>query len=152
MAQDLDLSGNRFNWALSIFYIVYLCFEVPSNIILKKVGPRFYIPALVVGFGFVSMCTAFVRTFEQLCGMRALLGVFEGGAMPGIAFFLSSFYKRKELYFRVGIYVSAASMAGAFGGKLSYHCPDRFTWLSKLRTPCHRTYTHSDVGNGCCSD
>lgn len=39
--------------------------------------------------------------------------------MPGIAFFLSSFYKRKELYFRVGIYVSAASMAGAFGGKFS---------------------------------
>lgn len=118
MATDLDLTGFRFNWALSIFYIVYLLIEVPSNIILKKVGPRFYIPALVIGFGFISMCTAFVRTFEQLCAMRALLGIFEGGAMPGIAFFLSSFYKRKELYFRVGIYVSAASMAGAFGGEI----------------------------------
>lgn len=118
MDKELDLSGYRFNWALSIFYIVYLCFEVPSNIILKKVGPRYFIPGLVVGFGFISMCTAFIKTFEQLCAMRALLGVFEGGAMPGIAFFLSSFYKRKELYFRVGIYVSAASMAGAFGGRI----------------------------------
>lgn len=74
---------------------------------------------LVVGFGFVSMCTAFVKNFDQLCVARAFLGVFEGGAMPGFAWYLSSFYKRKELYFRIGIYVSAASMAGAFGGLLA---------------------------------
>ncbi len=119
MQTDLDLWGYRFNIATSIFYIVYLTVEVPSNIILKRVGPRFYIPGLVVGFGLVSMCTAFVNTYPQLCALRALLGIFEGGTMPGIAFFLSSFYKREELYFRVGIYVSAASMAGAFGGLLA---------------------------------
>lgn len=119
MATDLDLWGYRFNIATSIFYIVYLTVEVPSNIVLKRVGPRFYIPGLVVGFGLVSMCTAFVNTYPQLCALRALLGIFEGGTMPGIAFFLSSFYKREELYFRVGIYVSAASMAGAFGGLLA---------------------------------
>ncbi|EGP84014.1 uncharacterized protein MYCGRDRAFT_76558 [Zymoseptoria tritici IPO323] len=120
MSRDLKLDIKyRFNWALSVFYIVYLLVEVPSNILLKKVGPRFYIPALVVGFGFVSMCTAFVHTFEQLCVARAFLGLFEGGTMPGIAFFLSNFYKREELYFRVGIFVSAASMAGAFGGLLA---------------------------------
>ncbi|KAK6834557.1 hypothetical protein PG987_009251 [Apiospora arundinis] len=120
MEKDLDLKrDNRFNIATSIFYIVYLTVEIPSNLLLKKIGPRFYIPGLVVGFGFVSMMTAFVTTYEQLCGLRALLGIFEGGAMPGIAFFLSNFYKREELYFRVGIYVSAASMAGAFGGLLA---------------------------------
>ena len=119
MQQELSLVGYRFNWALSVFYIVYLLVEVPSNILLKRIGPRYYIPALVVGFGFVSMCTAFVTSFEGLCVARAFLGIFEGGTMPGIAFFLSSFYKRKELYFRIGIYVSAASMAGAFGGLLA---------------------------------
>ncbi|KAK8034487.1 hypothetical protein PG993_009482 [Apiospora rasikravindrae] len=120
MEKDLDLKrDNRFNIATSIFYIVYLTVEIPSNLLLKKIGPRFYIPGLVVGFGLISMMTAFVTTYEQLCGLRALLGIFEGGAMPGIAFFLSNFYKREELYFRVGIYVSAASMAGAFGGLLA---------------------------------
>lgn len=79
MAKDLHLVGYRFNWALSIFYIIYLLVEVPSNVILKRVGPRFYLPLLVVGFGFVSMCTAFVKNFEQLCVARAFLGVFEGG-------------------------------------------------------------------------
>lgn len=119
MQEDLDLYGYRFNIATSIFYVVYLTVEVPSNILLKHVGPRYYLPGLVVGFGAVSVATAFVRTFAQLCVVRSLLGIFEGGTMPGLAFFLSSFYKREELYFRVGIYVSAASIAGAFGGLLA---------------------------------
>ena len=119
MATDLKLEGIKFNMALSIFYIVYLLVEVPSNIILKRVGPRFYLPLLVCGFGLISMCTAFVQSYEGLLGARAMLGVFEGGAMPGMAFFLSCFYKRKELLFRIGIYVSAASIAGAFGGLLA---------------------------------
>ncbi|KAL6248965.1 hypothetical protein RBB50_004028 [Rhinocladiella similis] len=116
MAVDLDLVGYRFNWALSVFYIVYLLIEVPSNILLKHIGPKIYIPMLVMGFGFVSMCTAFVQSFNTLCVARAFLGIFEGGTMPGIAFFLSTFYKRRELYFRIGIFISAASIAGAFGG------------------------------------
>lgn len=119
MQVDLELQGLRFNWALSIFYIIYLLVEVPSNIILKRVGPRFYLPSLVVGFGLVSLCTSFVTSYPGLMVARAILGAFEGGAMPGMAFYLSTFYKRKELLFRIGIYVSAASMAGAFGGLLA---------------------------------
>ncbi|KAJ8119254.1 hypothetical protein ONZ43_g3758 [Nemania bipapillata] len=119
MTEDLNLIGYRFNIATSIFYVIYLLVEVPSNILLKRIGPRWYIPSLVFGFGLVSIATAFVKTYEQLIGVRVLLGVFEGGTFPGIAFYLSSFYKREELYFRVGIYVSSASLAGAFGGLLA---------------------------------
>ncbi|KAL2019755.1 hypothetical protein VTK56DRAFT_9199 [Thermocarpiscus australiensis] len=120
MADELDLNqGVRFNWVLSIFYIVYLLVEVPSNIVLKRIGGRFYLPFLVCGFGFVSLCTAFVNDFGGLMAARVFLGALEGGAMPGMAFFLSCFYKRNELLFRLGIYVSAASIAGAFGGLLA---------------------------------
>jgi len=66
-----------------------------------------------------------VTSFGGLMVARSFLGVFEGGAMPGMAFFLSTFYRREELLFRIGIYVSAASMAGAFGGLLA-------TGLSKI--------------------
>lgn len=120
MREDLELHvGKRFNWALSIFYITYLVVEVPSNIILKRVGARFYLPFLVFGFGIVTLCMAFVKDYDGLLGARAILGIFEGGAFPGIAFYLSGFYKREELLFRVGIFVSAASIAGAFGGLLA---------------------------------
>ncbi|KAF5232301.1 hypothetical protein FANTH_13045 [Fusarium anthophilum] len=119
MALDLDLVGYRFNWVLSIFFITYLLVEIPSNILLKKIGPKFYIPFLVASFGLVSLCTAFVRSFAQLLVLRALLGIFEGGTMPGIAFLLSCFYKRHELMLRMGLFVSAVGLAGAFGGLLA---------------------------------
>jgi len=93
--------------------------EIPSNIILKAVGPRFWIPFLVFSFGLCSLCTAFVKSHIGLYVARAFLGLAEGGTMPGIAFFLSCFYKRNELLFRIGIFVSASSLAGAFGGLLA---------------------------------
>ncbi|KAH7110087.1 major facilitator superfamily domain-containing protein [Dendryphion nanum] len=120
MGAELKLDvGVRFNWVTSIFYIIYMFVEIPSNILLKIIGPKFYLPLLVVGFGVVSMCSAFVTSFSGLLTARAFLGVFEGGVMPGLAFFITCFYKRQELLLRVGIYVSAASMAGAFGGLLA---------------------------------
>jgi len=116
MEKDLKLTGMKFNWVLTIFYIPYLLVEVPANIILKRIGAKIWIPFLVFGFGFVSMCMAFVTSFNGLLAARFFLGVFEGGTMPGIAFFLSNFYRRHELMFRLGILISGSSMAGAFGG------------------------------------
>ena len=83
MAEELGLNqGNRWNWVTSVFYIVYMFVEVPSNVLLKKVGPKFYLPLLVCGFGLVSLCSAFVQSFEGLLVARAFLGVLEGGVMP----------------------------------------------------------------------
>ncbi|KAF2176896.1 MFS general substrate transporter [Zopfia rhizophila CBS 207.26] len=136
MGKDLNLVGVRFNWVTSIFYIIYMFVEVPSNILLKLIGPRFYLPLLVVGFGLVSLCTAFVRDFKDLLVARAFLGIFEGGVMPGIAFFITCFYKREELYLRIGIYVSAASLAGAFGGLLATALARIPRWGTE-HTPIH---------------
>jgi MFS family permease len=117
--------GFKFNWALTVFYIVYIFVEIPSNILLKHIGPKFWIPLLVAAFGAVSIGTAFVKDFNGLMVARAVLGLVEGGTMPGISFFLSCFYKREELLFRMGIFISGSSMAGAFGGLLA-------TGLSKI--------------------
>ncbi|PUU79243.1 major facilitator superfamily domain-containing protein [Tuber borchii] len=119
MQQDLKLVGFRFNWALTAFYLTYFLVEIPSNILLKRIGPKIYIPALVIAFGIVSIGTAFVKNFQGLCVARAFLGIAEGGTMPGMAFFMSCFYKRGELLLRVAILASAASLAGAFGGLLA---------------------------------
>jgi adenylosuccinate synthase len=86
MAVDLDLNRDfRFNWVTSIFYMVYMAVEVPSNILLKRVGPQYYLPLLVCGFGLASLCSAFVHSFQGLLAARAFLGVFEGGVMPCVA-------------------------------------------------------------------
>ncbi|TGZ83492.1 MFS general substrate transporter [Ascodesmis nigricans] len=126
MQEDLDLQvGFRFNWALTIFYIPYLLVEVPANVALKWIGAKIWIPFLVFGFGVCSLCCGFVTSYQGLYAARFFLGVFEGGTMPGIAFFLSCFYKKHELMTRVGFFISGSSMAGAFGGLLA-------TGLSKI--------------------
>ncbi|KAJ9610804.1 hypothetical protein H2200_005581 [Cladophialophora chaetospira] len=119
MATDLDLTGYRFNTALSIFYVSYVLVEIPSNILLKKLGGKLYIPCLVFGFGVISLCTAFVHNYEGLFAVRFFLGITEGGVLPGIAYYLSTFFRRKELLFRVSIFIMGSSMAGAFGGLLA---------------------------------
>jgi MFS family permease len=119
MGKELKLEGYRFNWVLTTFYISYVIVEVPSNIILKRVGARIWLPFLTVCFGVTCIGTAFVKNFAQLIFLRLLLGLTEGGMMPGTSFYLSTFYKREELLFRVGIFASSASMAGAFGGLLA---------------------------------
>jgi MFS family permease len=128
MAKDLHLVGFRFNWALTVFYFTYILVEIPSNIVLKRVGARYYIPLLVFGFGVVSVGMAFIKSFADLIIVRIFLGIVEGGTMPGISFFLSCFYKREELLFRVGMFVSGASLAGAFGGLLATGLTSIGTW------------------------
>lgn len=85
----------------------------------KWFGPGWFIPAISLGFGICSICTAFCNTKATVSAVRFLLGIFEAGMMPGIAYYLSRWYRRSELAFRLSLYVVMAPMAGAFGGLLA---------------------------------
>ena len=76
-------------------------------------------PITSVAFGGISVATAFVNTQAQMCGVRFLLGIFEAGMLPGIAYYLSRWYQRAELTFRLSLYMVMAPLAGAFGGLLA---------------------------------
>jgi MFS family permease len=91
--------------------------EIFANHTLQFLG--WYIPATTLGFGIVSICTAFVQDLSGACGVRFVLGIFEAGMMPGIAYYLSRWYRRSELAFRLSLYIVAAPLAGAFGGLLA---------------------------------
>ncbi|KAK4133686.1 MFS general substrate transporter [Trichocladium antarcticum] len=117
--KDLGLEGYDYNALLSIFYISYIVFEIPSNIACKWLGPGWFLPAISLGFGIASVAMAFVHNFSQAAGVRFVLGMFEAGLMPGIAYYLSRWYRRSELTFRLSLYIVMAPMAGAFGGLLA---------------------------------
>lgn len=119
LEKDLGLVKYDYNKVLSVFYISYIIFEIPSNILCKIVGPGWFIPAISLGFGICSICTAFVHNIHQISGVRFLLGLFEAGMMPGIAYYLSRWYRRSELTFRLSLYIVMAPLAGAFGGLLA---------------------------------
>ncbi|KAE8451398.1 hypothetical protein EG329_004027 [Mollisiaceae sp. DMI_Dod_QoI] len=119
MQKDLHLTGYRFNWALTIFYLAYIGTEIPSNLVLKIIGARIFLPSIVISFGMICMCHAFLTSFDGLLVARFFLGLAEGGTLPGIAYYLSCFYRRHELLFRVGIFIQGTTLAGAFGGLLA---------------------------------
>ena len=116
---DLSLKGYDYNIVLSVFYISYILFEIPSNMACKWIGPGWYIPSITLGFGIASFGTAFVTNMQAAIGVRFTLGVLEAGMLPGIAYYMSRWYRRSELVFRLALYVVMAPLAGAFGGLLA---------------------------------
>lgn len=119
IAQDLNLVGNQFNMVLLIFGVTYSLFEIPSNMILRRVNPRIFLPATMVLWSIVMTLMGTVRNYAQLMVTRALLGVFEASLFPGMSFMLSMYYSKSEVLIRQTLFFSAASMAGAFSGLLA---------------------------------
>ncbi|RBR04157.1 hypothetical protein FVER53590_13882 [Fusarium verticillioides] len=119
LEEDLGLAGYDYNILLTVFYASYIVFELPLNMVCKWIGPGWFIPATSVAFGVASLGTAFVHTMGQACAVRFILGIFEAGMLPGIAYYLSRWYRRSELAFRLAIYVAMGSFGGAFGGLLA---------------------------------
>ncbi|KAK7414197.1 hypothetical protein QQX98_006891 [Neonectria punicea] len=117
--EDLNLQGYDYNKILSVFYISYILFEIPATVTCKWIGPGWFLPITSLLFGGISIATAFVETQAAICGVRFLLGIFEAGMLPGIAYYLSRWYKRAELTFRLSLYMVMAPLAGAFGGLLA---------------------------------
>lgn len=89
LQEDLDLSGLRFNTALTCLLVSYCVVELPSNILCKLIGGHIYVPGLVFCFGTVTMLTSLVTDRGGLYACRFVLGVFEGGISPGLVFLLS---------------------------------------------------------------
>lgn len=92
LVTDLNLTGDKFNIALTVFYILYVLIDIPSNWLLKVVGGGKYLPLIAVAWGIVGTCMGAVKTFGGLIACRLLLGACEGGMFGGIILYLSMFY------------------------------------------------------------
>ncbi|GAA5967061.1 hypothetical protein JCM11641_000428 [Rhodosporidiobolus odoratus] len=115
----LNAAKNEYNIGLMLFFVVYILGEIPSNLILKKVG-SWWLAFLCFCFGVITIGSAWIKSFGDFLAVRLLLGLFEGGVIPGIVFLCSTYYRRSELAFRVGTFLSLGpGLSGAFGGLLA---------------------------------
>jgi len=125
-------AGNQYLTALTIYFIGYIAFEVPSNIILRLTTPRFWLPTITLTWGVVCTLMGLTQSFSGLLVARFFLGVAESGFFPGAAFYLSMWYKRNESHYRIALVTSSVILAGAFGGLfVSYPPASHSTHLSK---------------------
>ena len=119
MDVDLNLTDNQYSLAIIVFQVAYVVFGVPSNMILPRVRPSIYIPAIIIFWGTVVACLAAVQTPGQLLACRFILGIAEAGFSPAVLFMLSMWYRRNEQSKRFMIFWTAGIMSGAFAGILA---------------------------------
>ncbi|KAF5664819.1 tartrate transporter [Fusarium heterosporum] len=121
MVDDLHMSGNEYLSGLTLYFIGYVIFEIPCNIILKRTTPRLWLPTLTIAWGIVATLLGIVQNKTGFFIARFFLGVTESGLFPeGVVYYFSMWYKRRERQYRISLFFSAASLAGAFGGILAY--------------------------------
>ncbi|KAL7792189.1 major facilitator superfamily domain-containing protein [Trichoderma afarasin] len=120
LEEDLSLSSEQFQVTVSILFVTYLLFEVPSNLVLKLFTPRRWIAFIVTAWGIIATLTGLVESYGSLIACRLLLGVVEAGLFPGLSVYLTFFYTKHELALRIGYLFVSAAIAGALGGLLAY--------------------------------
>ncbi|KAJ7626338.1 MFS general substrate transporter [Mycena polygramma] len=131
MAEDLKLSGMRYQLAAAAFFITYSLLAIPCNIVMKLVRPSIWIPSITLTWGIVMVSMAFVRTWQDLIIVRFFLGVAESGLGPALAFYVTLWYRRDQQARPMAFYFSSATLAGAFGGLLAF-CIERMNGLGGL--------------------
>ncbi|CAO2658460.1 Nn.00g061830.m01.CDS01 [Neocucurbitaria sp. VM-36] len=121
MDEDLGLSiGSRYSILTMIFFIPYVIFQFPANIVIRKLGPAVWLPSLVVCWGAVTIGLGFVTDWTQALGCRIILGVLEAGYYPGCVFLLSCWYVRFEVQKRFSAFYLLALLASGFSNILAW--------------------------------
>jgi ACS family tartrate transporter-like MFS transporter len=119
MNKDLGLTPTVFGWGAGIFFFGYFIFEVPSNVILERVGARKWIARIMVTWGIVSVAMVFTQGPISFYVLRFLLGVAEAGFLPGMIFYLTYWFPSARRARITGLFMAAVPLASAVGAPIS---------------------------------
>lgn len=119
MNRDLGLSPAAYGFGAGLFFLGYVAFEVPSNLILERVGARIWIARIMVTWSLVSGATAFVAGETSFYLVRLALGLAEAGFFPGIILYLTFWFPAEERARIVGTFMVAVPLSAAVGGPVS---------------------------------
>ncbi|KAG6917453.1 hypothetical protein DXG01_002430 [Tephrocybe rancida] len=141
LQKDLNMSNTQYSIALTVTYIPYIFAELPSNLMLKAVGPNLMLPTMLTLWGIVTTLQGIVHDYTGILVCRFFLGLCEGGVFPGLVLYLSFWYPRQQLQWRfvalpfspsphrlplttslprISAFFSTASLSGAFSGILAF--------------------------------
>ena len=119
MNQALGFSATVYGFGAGIFFLSYVLFEIPSNVILARVGARLWIARIMITWGLVSSAMMFVHSASGFYTLRFLLGLAEAGFFPGIIFYLTRWFPARERARTIAAFMTATLIAGVVGGPIS---------------------------------
>ncbi|CNH69622.1 MFS transporter [Yersinia pekkanenii] len=126
MADDLQFSEAVYGFGAGIFFIAYFFLEIPSNLMLHRVGARLWIARIMITWGIISAGMAFVTTPMSFYVMRCLLGIAEAGFYPGVIFYLSYWFPTNRRGRMYALFATAVPLSGVIGAPLSGWIMDAF--------------------------
>ena len=147
MQRDLHFSNTVYGTGAGIFFLGSALFDLPSNLLLLKVGPRVWIARIMISWGIVSTAMMFMHSATSFYVLRFLLGVCEAGFFPGMIIYLTYWFPSHERARAVARFMTATSLAGVVGGPLSSYLlqprrPPRTRRLA-MALPLRRNSHHS---------
>jgi ACS family tartrate transporter-like MFS transporter len=116
---DDSVFGSVYGLGAGLFFIGYFLFEVPSNLILQRVGARIWIARIMIIWGIMSMTMMFISSTTAFYSVRFLLGVAEAGFYPGVILYLTYWFPDKERAHTVALFATGTVIAGIVGSPLS---------------------------------
>ena len=119
MNRDLGFNAAIFGFGAGVFFFGYFFFEVPSNLVLEKVGARVWIARIMFTWGLVSAATALVWNESSFYAARFLLGAAEAGFFPGVVLYLTYWFQAQHRARMVGLFMAAVPVSGVIGAPLS---------------------------------
>ncbi|MGZ7057626.1 MAG: MFS transporter, partial [Candidatus Angelobacter sp.] len=128
MNRDLGITAQQFGLLAGIFFIGYFFFEIPSNLLLHRIGARVWIARILVTWGLVAVLTGFVRSVVHLYALRFLLGIAEAGFFPGIILYLTYWFPQREQARAVAAFMAAIPIGNILGAPISGFLLDHAHW------------------------
>ncbi|GAB7386407.1 MFS transporter [Bacillaceae bacterium] len=128
MNADLSLTAETFGLLSGLFFIGYILFEVPSNMILHRLGARIWIARIMITWGIIVILTGWVQSATHLYILRFLLGVAEAGFFPGIVYYMTHWFPPKERGRSYAVFLIAIPAASLVGAPVSTWIMDHISW------------------------
>jgi ACS family tartrate transporter-like MFS transporter len=128
MNQDLKITSQQYGFLVGIFFIGYFIFEIPSNLLLQRIGARVWMARILLSWGAVAVLTGFVKNVPQLYVLRFLLGVAEAGFFPGIILYFTYWFPLREQARSVACFMAANPIGNLVGAPLSGLILDHAHW------------------------
>src|SRR5262250_932825 len=111
MNKELAITSRQFGLLVGVFFLGYFLLEIPSNLLLHKIGARIWIARILISWGIIAVLTGFVSTAYQLYAARFLLGLAEAGYFPGIVLFLTFWFPQREQAHSIALFMAGIAIA-----------------------------------------
>ena len=129
MNKDLGLNGQQYSTAAGIFFVGYFLFEVPSNLMLHKIGARVWIARILLSWGLVASLTGLVQSVHQLYAARVVLGFAEAGYYPGIVLYLTYWFRQRDQARVLALFLTGFAVNSVVGAPISGFILEHVHWM-----------------------